>query len=95
MLAGMNSASGNTTSDASSAWTAPAGDLLGGDGPHRHRREHAVFDLARVAEVLHERERDGLHALEDHRARDRAADEQRREVRRAVLPIAWPIFGNT
>ena len=55
-------------------------DLLGRDRPHRHRCEHAVFDLARVAEVLHERERDRLHALEDHRARDHAADEQRREL---------------
>ena len=28
-------------------------DLLGRDCPHRHRREHAVFDLTCVAEVLH------------------------------------------
>ena len=55
------------------------GDLLHRHRPDRHRCQHAVLDLAGVSEVLHEWERHRLYALEDHRTRDHAADEQGRE----------------
>ena len=57
----------------STAWIAPDAIFCIADRPDRHRRDDAVLDLARVAELLHERQRDRLDALED----EREADERR------------------
>ena len=45
------------------------------------RREHAVLDLLRVAELLDHRERDRLDALEHDREADDAGHEDRGERR--------------
>jgi len=47
--------------------------LLEGDEAHRERGEDAVLDLARVAELLHERQRRGLDALEEDGRADHPA----------------------
>ena len=95
-VAGTNSASGNTIRAATNALERACRDLLEGDAPDRQRRHHPVFDLAAVAEVLHERERDRLDPLED--ARDRH-DARHEDAENAAEPFApptpCPIFGKT
>ena len=51
--------------------------LLDRDQRDRQRREHAVLDLAGVAELLHHRQRHRLDALDQDRDADHAGDEQR------------------
>src|SRR3954467_61571 len=66
-------------------------DLLEADDPDRHRCEHSVLDLPADAELLHERQRDGLDPLEVDRDRDEAGHEDRGERdagRRAVEALA-------
>src|SRR5262249_24622457 len=54
-------------------------DLLEAHDPDRHRREHAILDLPADAELLHERQRDGLDPLEVDRHRDQPRHEHGRE----------------
>ena len=66
-------------------------DLLEADHPDRDRRQDAVLDLLRDAELLHERQRDRLDPLEVDRDGDQAGDEDGRErdaARAAADPLA-------
>ena len=54
-------------------------DLLDADRLRRQRRQHAVLDLLGVAELLHQRQGDGLDALEHDGEADDAGDERGRE----------------
>ena len=54
-------------------------DLLEAHHPDRDRSEHAVLDLLAEGELLHERERHRLDALEVDRHGDQSRDEHRRE----------------
>ena len=68
--------------------------LLERNGANRQRGEDSVFDLAREAEVLDEWKRNRLDPLEDHRARDDAANEECGEPPRArATPDALPDLG--
>ena len=73
-------------------------DLLEGDQRDRQRGQHAVLDLAGVAELLHERQGDGLDALEEDRRGHHAGDEhagERRPPPAPPPPTPWPILGKT
>ena len=96
-VAGTTVAIGNTISPANRHCRRAGHDLLEGDQLHRQRREHAVLDLAGVAELLHQRERHGLDALEEDGGGDHAGDEHVENCAAAASlpPTPWPIFGKT
>ena len=79
--AGMTAASGNTTRPASSACTAPAAIFSTATARTGRGAVDPVFDLAGVAELLHQRQGDRLHPLEDHRGADDTGHQQRGEGR--------------
>ena len=82
-VAGTMAAMGNTSSAAMQALQRAGHDLLDGHQLDRQRGEHAVLDLAGVAELLHERQGHGLDALEEDDRGDDAGD-QRGGVGRAA-----------
>ena len=74
----------------------PGHDLLEGDQIDRQGSRHAVLDLPGVAELLHERQRDGLDALEHDRQAQHAGDEGRGvDAARPRRSGRSPIFGYT
>ena len=84
----MSRAIGSTKSAAISPCITPADDLLERDELERDRREQAVLDLARPAEVRDHRQRNRLHAREREAHREHAR-EQRGLVRLAHVAHAW------
>ena len=74
-------------------------DLLERHQRHRQRRQHAVLDLLRVAELLHHRQRHRLDPLEHDREADDARHQDRRERRLAgrprPAPTPVPMVGKT
>ena len=94
-VAGTTAAIGKTSSAANRPVQHARGDLArSATSQIGQRREHAVLDLLRVAELLHERQRDRLDALKDDRQRDTPATRRVENAAAAapLPPTPWPIL---
>ena len=79
---------GNTSSAANSALNTPVTIFWTPTALRRQRGEDAVLDLLGVAELLDQRQGDGLDALEDDRQPDDAGHERAGERGLAAGPAA-------